>query len=421
MKTFIAILFLLDIAFTSVAQEVVQAEYFLDADAGFGQNKTVGFTPATDGSFSFTVDLSGVSPGFHSLYFRMKGSDGAWSHTSTRNIEVLASESINNIVSGEYYFDADPGFGAANNITISTPDSAILENFMAATASLSVGYHKLYGRLKDQFGNWSLTFSRNTEVIRTGDYPVTQVEYFFGSDAGIGINPSLVFANPVIDGAFEFTIPANQVPQNADTLFLRVSDNPNGNWSLTAYKVGQIVLPLTLLSFNGTVIKKEVALTWKTVNELNSSHFIIERSIDGTYFNAVGKVSARGNSTSLTDYAYQDDISAINTNKIYYRLQMADKDGSSRPSNVIVVKISDDQLLFTLRPNPTRNNLTIAGNRNGNNTILIIRNMAGQTLLKQKLAADATETVNISKLVKGEYIVSIVTPEKTYTEKLIVE
>jgi hypothetical protein len=421
MKTIIIILFFAYAPIFARAQNVVQAEYFLDADAGFGQNKLVNFTPIADGSFTFTVDLAGVAAGFHKLYIRTKDSNGKWSLTSRRNVEVLANEAANKIVSGEYYFDTDPGFGAANTISVLPQDSVILQNFTAAVTGLSVGYHKLYGRFKDTYGNWSLTFRRNVEVVKGVDNAVMLVEYFFDKDAGFGNAPSITFANPLPDGSFAFNIPANQVIKGADTLFIRVKDSTNGNWSITTYRLGQITLPLTLLSFNAVLVNKTTQLTWQTTNEINTAYFTIERSIDGATFNDVGRVNAKGNTTTLTTYNYDDDILSVSNDKIYYRLKQEDKDGRITYSKVVVINITDRKTDVTVTPNPARNYFTINGSINLNNATLLIRNMSGQAVLKQNLSGSGTQRVDISGLVKGVYVVNIVTSSKTYIEKLLVE
>lgn len=421
MKTFIAILFFAYAPLFVYAQNVVQAEYFLDTDAGFGQNRLLSFTPAADGSFAFTADLSGVPAGFHKLYIRTKDSDGKWSHTSRRNIEVLASETGNKIASGEYYFDVDPGFGAANIITVSPEDAIILQSFTAAVSNLEVGYHKLYGRFKDAYGNWSLTFSRYVEVVKGIDNAVMLVEYFFETDNGFRNNPSITFANPLPDGSFSFNIPANQIIQGADSLFVRVKDSTNANWSITAYRIGQVTLPLTLLNFSATLLNKTAQLNWQTTNEINTNYFTIERSIDGINFTAVSKVNAKGNRSTLTSYNYDDDLSGVNSNKIYYRLKQEDKDGSISYSKVVMVRIDGSNINLTIIPNPAKSYFTINAISNAilSNATLIITDFAGQTVMQKMLSPNYLPVINISNLANGLYTITIITRDKTYTTKLL--
>ena len=128
MKNILITGWLLLTAYFSIGQNVVQAEYFLDTDLGFGNNTLVNLTPSPDGTFPFNINLSTASAGYHKLYIRTKDSDGNWSITSRRNIEVVPA-TLSRITNGEYFFDTDPGYGAGNTITISPQDSAILAKF----------------------------------------------------------------------------------------------------------------------------------------------------------------------------------------------------------------------------------------------------------------------------------------------------
>ena len=89
MKNFIILLCFTGISLASLSQNVVQVEYFIDTDAGYGNNTIIDVTPSPDGTFPFTVNLSSFLPGYHKLYIRTKDSDGKWSLTARRNIEVL--------------------------------------------------------------------------------------------------------------------------------------------------------------------------------------------------------------------------------------------------------------------------------------------------------------------------------------------
>ncbi|MEO5893288.1 MAG: hypothetical protein ABIQ31_23760 [Ferruginibacter sp.] len=240
MKIFLISSWLLLGSYFSMGQNVIQVEYFLDADLGFGNNTLVNITPLPDGTFPFTVNLGGVSVGYHKLYIRTKDSDGKWSRTSRKNIEVTSPAS-SRVMTGEYFFDADPGFNAGNPITISSQDTAILQNFTAATATLPIGYHKLYIRLKDNNGNWGQAARRNMEVVNLPVSVVKGGEYFFTSDPGVGNAFPVTFANPLADGTFSFNIPLDNIPTGADTLYVRVKDSVNQAWSLTRWQTDSLV------------------------------------------------------------------------------------------------------------------------------------------------------------------------------------
>ena len=104
---------------------------------------------------------------------------------------VWAQEDISSI---EYYYDTDPGVGMATVVDIN-PDVAVLDaNYVFPTTGLSVGAHILYMRLLDAAGEPTLTVKRNFTIqsapaVNTSD--ITQVEYFYDIDPGVGMGNSL--------------------------------------------------------------------------------------------------------------------------------------------------------------------------------------------------------------------------------------
>jgi hypothetical protein len=233
MKTSMITLLLACVTLFSVAQSIIQAEYFIDVDKGFGKNNLLSLKPFTDSNYTLHINLTNVTPGFHRLYVRTKSSNNRWSLTVRKTIEVFPSQSFPKFTKGEYFIDTDPGTGKAKAITVSTADSAITQTFTASTTGLSPGYHRLYIRTRDSEGRWSLTARRIIEIAKSLDTAkITAAEYFFSSDPGFGKATTKTFATPSANGTFTFNIPYSSIPTGADTLFVRIVDTDK-KWSLT--------------------------------------------------------------------------------------------------------------------------------------------------------------------------------------------
>ncbi len=230
------------------AQTVTQVEYAYDIDLGVGNNTVINVNPQqSDVNFPFTIPSTGLTPGYHKLYLRTKSSDGHWSQTSMRLVEVPFTSSLYIINRGEYFFDVDPGFGNATPITISPQQDMILQNFTATTASLTPGYHKLYIRVRDGLGNWTHTLLRNVDIMNTLSIgSIERIEYFLNTDPGVGNANVTVVSNPQSDGSFTITIPQNQLQNGLDTIYFRVKDNGEKNWSLTQWKIQVITITTSL-------------------------------------------------------------------------------------------------------------------------------------------------------------------------------
>jgi hypothetical protein len=115
--------------------------------------------------------------------------------------------------------------------------------------------------------------------------------------------------------------------------------------------------PVEWLSFEATPNEKEVWLNWITATEQNNALFTTERSTNGLDFEAIGSVSAAGNSSSPTSYTYTDAaLPAVST--LHYRIRQTDMDGSSSHSEVRTVTLDRASGLMAW-PNPAANTLSV--------------------------------------------------------------
>jgi len=109
-----------------------------------------------------------------------------------------------------------------------------------------------------------------------------------------------------------------------------------------ASAVGDIgVLPIELVSIEGTARSEGNLIEWATASERNSSHFIVERGTNASDFTPVGSVDAGGNSTGLRTYEFLDRNAPVELT--YYRLRMVDRDMTEEFSPVVAVRRSGRQ------------------------------------------------------------------------------
>lgn len=423
MKKILAMLFS-TVTLMAAAQDtsVIRMEYFVDTDPGVGHATSMNVPASADVTFPFTVNLTGYSTGYHKLYIRTRDNLGRWSLTAKRNIEVLPAQTQNSVVSGEYFIDQDPGFGAGTPINVSTPDTMVFQSFTSTLSGLAEGFHKLYGRFRDTYGNWSQTFRRNIEVIKDENNEVVNGEYFFKTDNGFGNCSPVVFATPSADGTFTFNIPAAQIPANADTLFVRVRDDMESRWSLTRLTIVNTALPLTLLNFSGVKQSGIVQLKWQTTNEINTSYYNVQRSTDALHFTTVGVVKSN-NISSINNYSYSDNVAGLSVETFYYRLQEVDIDARSQYSQIVAIKMNNMKTGISIYPNPARSYINLNSNKpeDLNGAILTIVDMAGQVTLKQTLLPNNQQQINVSALSKGMYIVHILKASGLESQKLVIE
>ncbi|MTB52839.1 T9SS type A sorting domain-containing protein [Lewinella sp. W8] len=141
------------------------------------------------------------------------------------------------------------------------------------------------------------------------------------------------------------------------TLTNGVFDGPDGTTSQTdLFDFRTVTLPVTLLDFRAVTIDRKVELNWATSEEINNSHFEIERSANPTEsFVNVGKVLGNGTSEALNTYRFVDPTAEEGIN--YYRLKQIDFDGTFEYSPIVVVELEEaPQRLLSVFPNPVEVN-----------------------------------------------------------------
>ncbi len=176
---------------------------------------------------------------------------------------------------------------------------------------------------------------------------------------------------------------------------------------------GNATLPLQLLTFNGTLKNNTTTnLIWKTTNEQNTSHFIVERSIDAQQFSALGTVTANGNGAAETNYAFDDhNVEDLQVQQVYYRLKMVDINGTYRYSNIVRVNLPGLQNDITISPNPVGSevNASITSAEAGSAEWTIIDNGGRVMVQNTTLLKKGTNTlaIYIGQLASGSYYMTV--------------
>ncbi len=149
-------------------------------------------------------------------------------------------------------------------------------------------------------------------------------------------------------GAGTLTMPALTIGNS----YIIVADGQAGDACTWDFVTTGIALPTELINLNAESLDGYNRVYWSTVSEVNSDYFIVEKSIDGYEFEAIGTVKSAGSSQSLINYTFNDYEQRNET--VYYRLKQIDQNGEfeyhgPRPLNYI----GKDAL--TVSPNPLSN------------------------------------------------------------------
>jgi hypothetical protein len=107
--------------------------------------------------------------------------------------------------------------------------------------------------------------------------------------------------------------------------------------TLKGFSISALPVPVELISFSAMQIENSVQLTWATASELNNDYFDIEKLVNGSEFETIGRVSGAGNSNEIIDYLFTDKY--INKSS-FYRLKQVDFDNEFEYSEVIYVSVN---------------------------------------------------------------------------------
>lgn len=143
-----------------------------------------------------------------------------------------------------------------------------------------------------------------------------------------------------------------------------------------------------------------VQLNWETIQEINASHFDVERSEDGVRFTKIGSVQAVGTTQSRSNYVFADNQAAGSL--YYYRLAQYDNDGKRTFSSIAKVGNSNTKTLFATTGNSVRVQFFEAGTKQ-----IRLLNTNG-TLIRQVNVSNMQSDLDVMGLSKGVYILQIV-------------
>lgn len=174
-------------------------------------------------------------------------------------------------------------------------------------------------------------------------------------------------------------------------------------------------LPVVLSAYKVACTNTGVSINWTTSQESNSDYFDIESSISGNIWSVIGKVLAKGNSNTPTDYVFKDGLS----DRKFYRLRMVDKDGKFSYSRVHTVNCGTALWSITTFPNPARNFVELTINGVNRHTLSVkMLNSAGQLFWQQQVALTNQYrklSIPVSVLSPGIYYLVIDDPEYKQT------
>jgi Secretion system C-terminal sorting domain len=197
-----------------------------------------------------------------------------------------------------------------------------------------------------------------------------------------------------------------------------------GSADYWVFKLAPDPLPLKMIAYNASPIPPKEGFAnwtvnniWTTANEINVSHFNIQRSTNGRDFIPIGQVKAQNKSNN--EYQFTDLLTINNLLLIfYYRIQSVDKDGRLSYSEIKKISTINYQLSIKVYPNPATNYVVIATK---NAKLINITDCLGRIIQQLNNPAEH-QTINTKQLPKGiYYITAFYNNGNSQVEQLLVQ
>ena len=187
----------------------------------------------------------------------------------------------------------------------------------------------------------------------------------------------------------------------------------NGNLSASP-------LPVELTSFQANCTNDQnVEITWSTASEHNSSHFVVERTDDGSVWSHLATVQSAGNSIGLLTYSVID--TERSSKSVYYRLTQVDVDGVSKLYDPISVNCGDylEKNEIMTYPNPSNSEFYVqikSASYQGEST-LTITDVHGAIIESFTVDVEkgiTIQVINNEKLTPGVYYIQVKNDTENY-------
>jgi len=237
---FLFIVFSTTVLWALAQNQVVDAEYYLGNDPGFGNATPIDLTSAETISEGFSAELGDFEPGIYFAYVRVKDDNDKWSIPLKVPFQVERSQ-LPDITAAEWYIGEDPGFGNANTVDIDAGET-VQDVQLASTEGLPAGRSFAYLRFQNADGTWSIPIKKAFFINDKFPLDVVAAEYFIDEDPGFGSGISVSVDPDHFVSESYLAETSTDLEMGDHFLYTRVQ-NEEGTWSINlvrSFSVGTV-------------------------------------------------------------------------------------------------------------------------------------------------------------------------------------
>lgn len=204
----------------------------------------------------------------------------------------------------------------------------------------------------------------------------------------------------------------------SSTCFSQIYGVGNGSGhaiSCVDWDFGLVILPVTLLSFDASCSGSKTFLQWSTPSGLSIQLFTIERSADGINFKSLGNNYTKTTNRDKDYFSFTDETAPAG--RSYYRLKQTVVNGQTEYSQVVPAGCNTgNNPVISIYPNPASDLINI--NTGGKKSLLVLRNLMGQPLLRIQSNPFIT-IINLDPFPQGVYYIEIKMAAQSIFHKIV--
>jgi hypothetical protein len=188
-----------------------------------------------------------------------------------------------------------------------------------------------------------------------------------------------------------------------------------------------VPLGLDLVDFQARLVKNAVSCRWTTVNERDMQSLVLERSVDGKHFSLLSTHEPKGGQNLRAQYAHLDEQALqLGVGKLYYRLRITETTGRVSYSPVRVVDLNAGALEnMAVYPLPFQKEVFVdLSLRAGEEVELEVSDVLGRKVWNRSImwnAETASQSLDLSALPSGTYVLKVKTDSGAQVKKLVKE
>ncbi len=176
-------------------------------------------------------------------------------------------------------------------------------------------------------------------------------------------------------------------------------------------------LPITLSGFVATMQNCQAVLSWEVVKSDNFKQFVVERSIDGSKFEAIGNVAY---AQAISSYTYADK-NTVN-GKSFYRLRLVDRDGMFSYSSTVNVNSDCKTQRIEVYPTKTAGTVYIslpAGYEGAGIEVIALTGQSVKVAGSGNTKEPGLRQIQLDGLAQGTYLVKVTQANEVHTFKVV--